>query len=100
MDKLKNRWGISSNTQLILILIVFAINGSLSGLFTNPVLNFFGIHKEHTNPLLYSILYIIIISIMYFILLILVSKVFGQSNFFKNFAKKSLSPLGFKRFFE
>lgn len=100
MNKLKKRWGISSNTQLILILIVFAVNGSLSGLFTNPVLNFFGVYKESTNSFLFSILYIIVISVMYFTLLILVSKIFGQFKFFKKFAEKSLSPLGFGRFFK
>ena len=100
MNKLKKHWGISSNTQLTLIIIVFAVNGSLSGLFTNPILNFFGISHENINKFLYSILYIIVVSIIYFILLIIVSKVFGQSSFFRKFAKKSLSPFGFGRFFK
>jgi len=100
MDKLKNHWGISSNLQLTLILLVFAVNGSLSGFITKPILSLVGISKENIHFLVYWVLYIVIITIIYFILLILISKLFGQSTFFKQFAKKSLSPFGFKRFFE
>jgi len=99
MNKLKNRWGISSNTQLGLILLVFAVNGSLSGIITQPILSFIGVSKNNVPFLLYWLLYILAISIVYFILLIIISKLFGQSSFFKKFAKRSLSPLGFKRFF-
>ena len=100
MNKLKKHWGISSNSQLALILIVFAVNGSLSGLFTNPILNFLGIYHENTNKFLFSILYILVVSVIYFLLLIIVSAIFGQFSFFRNFAKKSLSPFGFRRFFD
>jgi hypothetical protein len=99
MNKLKNRWGISSNNQLILILLVFAVNGSLSGIITKPVLAFVGLSKENVPILIYWILYLVVISIVYFLLLIVISKLFGQSSFFKKFAKQSLSPFGFKRFF-
>ncbi len=99
MNKLKNRWGISSNNQLILILLVFAINGSLSGIITKPVLSFVGFSKENVHYIVYWLLYIVAISVIYFLLLIVISKLFGQSSFFKKFAKQSLTPFGFKRFF-
>ncbi len=99
MNKLKNHWNISSNSQLFLIITVFAVNGSLSGILTRPILSFFGITKENINIILYWILYFLIISTVYFILLIIISKIFGQFTFFRKFAKKSLTPLGFKRFF-
>ncbi len=99
MDKLKNHWNISSNTQLILILLVFAINGSLSGIVTKPALSFIGITKNNIHYIAYWILYFVIISLVYFTLLIVISRLFGQASFFKNFAKRSLSPFGFKRFF-
>ncbi|MEE9350099.1 MAG: DUF6787 family protein [Flavobacteriaceae bacterium] len=99
MNKLKNRWGISSNSQLSLILLVFAINGSLSGIITKPILSLIGVNKENVHLILYWFLYILAISVVYFSLLIIISKLFGQSSFFKKFAKQSLSPLGFKRFF-
>ncbi len=99
MDKLKNHWEISSNNQLILILLVFAVNGSLSGIITKPVLVFIGITKDNMLLLIYWLLYFLIMTIIYFSLLIVVSKLFGQSSFFKKFAKRSLSPFGLKYFF-
>jgi len=40
MEKLKERWGITSNIQIILILLVFAINGSFAAWVANPVTAF------------------------------------------------------------
>ncbi|HIE45193.1 MAG TPA: diacylglyceryl transferase [Flavobacteriaceae bacterium] len=100
MNRLKKHWNISSNSQLILILLVFAVNGSLSGIITKPILTLLGIHTENTSIIIYWILYFIIISIIYFSLLIIISRIFGQTTFFRKFAKKSLSPLGFKWFFD
>ncbi len=100
MNNLKKRWNISSNIQLILILLVFAINGSLSGIITKPILHFFGIHKTDFHQILYWIVYFLIITVVYFALLIIVSRIFGQGTFFRKFARKSLSPLGFKWLFD
>lgn len=100
MNKLKKHWNISSTSQLILILIVFAVNGSLSGIITKPVLHFFNLHEESMPVLLYWLLYIFIMSVIYFSLLIIISRIFGQTTFFRKFAEKSLTPLGFKRFFD
>lgn len=99
MNKLKKRWGISSNKQLVLILLVFTINGSLTGLITGPILALFGVTKDSVSIYLYWLMYLLLINVVYFSLLIITSKLLGQSYFFKNFAKRSLSPLGFKRFF-
>lgn len=99
MNKLKKHWNISSNTQLLLIFLVFAINGSLSSIITKPVMSFLNIHNANTHIILYWIIYFLLISIVYFTLLIIVSSIFGQHTFFRKFAKKSLSPLGFKWFF-
>ena len=99
MNKLKNRWKITSNIQLILILLVFAINGSLSGFITKPTLALVGITRENIHYSLYWLFYFLTISIVYFTLLIVISRIFGQASFFKNFAKRSLSPFGLKRFF-
>ena len=45
MQKLKDKWGIKSNIQLILIFAVFAINGSFASWVASPVTSFFGIEK-------------------------------------------------------
>ena len=42
MKKLKEKWGITSNFQLIVILVVFAITGTASLVVSNPILDFIG----------------------------------------------------------
>ena len=43
IKRLKKKWGISSNTQLVVIFIVFAITGSVSAKLATPLLNFLGV---------------------------------------------------------
>lgn len=97
MNKLKQRWNISSNTQLTIILIVFAITGSTSALIAKPILSFLGITKESVGIWLYIPLYLIILLPFYKILLLLFGTLAGQHTFFWNFIKKMLDrmKLGF-----
>ncbi|MDT0559534.1 diacylglyceryl transferase [Ichthyenterobacterium sp. W332] len=98
MEKLKKRWGISSNLQVILILIVFAVTGSSSIYVTKPILNFFGIVKTNFDyTAFYYFLKILLVFPVYQVLLVFFGWIFGQFNFFWNFEKKMLSRLGFKR---
>jgi len=100
MEKLKKHWEIKSNLQLLLILFVFAINGSLSAFVTRSFFDFIHHTKENVSPLLYWLVYFITISIFYFLLLAITSRLFGKNTFpfFKKFAQKSLKPLGLSRF--
>ena len=50
MEKLKERWGISSNWQIVAILVVFAINGSFAAWVAGPITSFFGLDSETTKP--------------------------------------------------
>lgn len=97
MKKLKQRWGIESNFQLFIILLVFSLNGSLSLLFAKPILSIFGITKEILNPILFWGLRLLIVFIVYQFLLVILGALFGQYKFFWNFEKKMLSRLGLKR---
>ncbi|MDT7831991.1 diacylglyceryl transferase [Flavobacteriaceae bacterium S356] len=94
MEKLKERWGITSNLQIILILIVFAINGSLSAWLAKPAMELIGLYKETTNGLIYWPLRILIIFPVYQLTLPIVGYIFGQFKFFWEFEKKFLSKLG------
>ena len=96
MDKLKKRWGITSNIQLVLIFIVFAINGSFATYIAKPLTNFIGLNDETTHPLLFWPVRIILVFIVYQTTLPIVGFVFGQFNFFWNFTKKMLSRMGLK----
>ena len=100
MEKLKQRWGLTSNWQIIAIIIVFSINGSFAAWVAGPVTNFFGINSETTEPYaFYLILRILLIFPIYQLTLPLVGWFFGQFNFFWSFEKKMLRRMGFKRFF-
>ncbi len=96
MKRLKERWGIHSNFQLLVILIVFAITGSLSLIVTKPVISIFNIASLPIY--LYYLIRVIVIFIVYKILLLSIGFLFGQFNFFWNIVKKMLSRFGFKRF--
>lgn len=94
LDKLKKRWGISSNWAAIAILIVFAINGSFSAWVARPVCVFFGIDQQTMNPWLYWPIRILLIFPLYQLTLPIVGWLFGQFAFFWNFEKKFLTKLG------
>tara|TARA_R110001632_G_scaffold87188_3_gene189633 strand:- start:2671 stop:2982 length:312 start_codon:yes stop_codon:yes gene_type:complete len=94
MEKLKERWGITSNIQIIFILIVFAINGSFAAWVANPVTELLGISRATTNGFIYWPLRILLIFPIYQLTLPIVGFLFGQFKFFWNFEKKFLSRLG------
>lgn len=98
MKKLKERWGIESNLQIILILMVFAITGSTASYIGKPILSYFNITPETFSTPGYWIVRIIILFIMYQFLLVFFGWALGQFKFFWQFEKKMLVRLGFKRF--
>lgn len=103
MASFKERWNITSDWQLVVIFIVFAVTGSTSALIAKPILAFLGITKESISLWLYYPLYIIIILPFYQILLVSFGFIFGQFKFFWEFEKKMLRSmkLGFiANFFE
>lgn len=101
MKKLKERWGISSNWQIFVILVVFSITGSSSLYVTRPMLDFLGLVKENfehsTGALIfYYLVRIILILIVYQFLLLFFGWIFGQYRFFWGIVKKMLIRIGFK----
>ncbi|MCF6279194.1 MAG: diacylglyceryl transferase [Flavobacteriaceae bacterium] len=99
MSSLKERWKITSNWQIVLILFVFSITGTSSLFVSKPIMKLLGITKENLHLIPYWILYIIIGLVFYKILLLSFGWMFGQFNFFWNFVSKTLRHIGFKRFF-
>ena len=98
MKKLKEKWGITSNFQLLIIFLVFSVTGSLSLWVAKPLLDFIGLEEATLSPWIFWPIRISIIFPIYQILIVLVGVLFGQFIFFWNFEKKMLSRLGFKRF--
>ncbi|WP_130735024.1 DUF6787 family protein [Flavobacterium sp. J27] len=97
MNKLKQRWNITSNWQLVIIFIVFAITGSTAAYISKPITNTLGITKESMSLWLYWPLRLVLIFPLYQILLVLIGALFGQFKFFWEFEKKMLykMKLGF-----
>lgn len=94
MKKLKERWNINSNIQIVAILTVFAINGSLSAWFAEPVLSIIGIYESTTSSFVYWTSRILLIFPIYQLTLPIIGFLLGQFKFFWNFEKKFLSRLG------
>ncbi|HSI69936.1 MAG TPA: DUF6787 family protein [Gillisia sp.] len=98
MKRLKQRWGIDSNFQIVLILIVFAITGSTSAKLAGPLCDFLGIYEENSAWYVYWFARLVLIFPIYQVLLVFFGWLFGQFAFFWEFEKKMLSRLGFAKF--
>ena len=92
MKKLKQRWSITSNWQLTVIFIVFAITGSTSAKFAGPLTEAVGLTKEG-GWYVYWPVRILIIFPIYQVLLVFFGWLFGEYNFFWNFEKKMLRSM-------
>jgi len=97
MKQIKEKWGINSNYQLIIILFVFSLTGSLALWLGKPLLNILGIKKSLLSPWVFWPARILIIFPIYQVLIIIIGAIFGQFKFFLNFEKKMLGRLGFKQ---
>ena len=94
MANFKTRWGITSNFQLTVIIVVFAITGSTSAYLSKPILSWCGIVKGDVSNWVYYPLYIILIFPVYQVLLVSIGFIFGQFKFFWAFEKKMLRGMG------
>lgn len=93
MGNFKQRWNLTTNWQIFVILLVFAITGSSAAILSKPILYWLGISKETHHIALYILLYVLIIFPIYQILLITIGFLFGQFKFFWAFEKKMLRSL-------
>ena len=93
MKKLKERWGITSNFQIIIIFIVFAITGSTSAYISGPLTEYI-IGDSNINSFFKIIIRILLLTPIYQVLLLFFGFTFFQFNFFFKFVKKFLSFLG------
>ena len=98
MKRLKEKWGITSNFQFIIILIVFSVTGSLAVWVAKPILELVGLDKSAVSPCVFWPIRIAIIFPIYQVMILVIGAVFGQFKFFWVFEKKMLVRLGFKQF--
>ena len=97
-ERIKKKFKIKSNLQLLIILSVFSLTGGLSLKFTTPILDFIGLSSFNSADVLwenlfYFILRLIVLFPVYQLLLIVVGSLFFQHQFFKEFVKNTLCKM-------
>lgn len=92
LERLKAKWKLKSNLQVILILVVFACTG-FSVLFVKPLL-FKLVGFEDITGWKSTVLYLLLIFPMYQILLLVYGFIFGQFAFFLDKEKKMFQAIG------
>lgn len=88
-EKLRNKWKVGP-LQLALILCTFAIGGSLTGFLGKRIMPLFGIEA----PWLYIPVYIIVITLIWPLMVLLISIPFGQFRFFAGYLRKMGQRMG------
>jgi hypothetical protein len=96
LKKLKEKWNIKSNVQLVLILIIFSVTGSATLIVRKAVFEWIGINGD-TSLWLKVPLYILIIVPAYQILFLIIGTLFGQFKFAWEFEKRVFSRFNFKK---
>ena len=87
------RWGITSDFQIVIIFIVFGITGSVSAYISGPLTDFI-IGENDIHWLIKLLIRILVLTPIYQVLLLLFGYIFFQYRFFFNFVKKFMSFLG------
>lgn len=95
-EKLRKRWKIKTNFQVVIIFIVFAITGSATLVVKKQIFMWLGITSD-TDLWLKIPLYILIVFPVYQVMFLIVGTVFGQFRFAWEFEKKIFSRFIRKR---
>ena len=96
VSAMMKRLNIISFWQFTLVMIVFAITGSLSLYITVELFEIIGLKEENFNPIIFWPIRIILLFFIYQILLLVVAIPFGQLQYFWKFEKKILNRIGIK----
>jgi hypothetical protein len=83
IKRLQKKWKVSG-WRLLLVLVTFATGGSLTGWAGKKIMGYTGIEQ----PLVYFPLYIIMVTLIWPVMVILVSIPLGQYRFFKEYIWK------------
>ena len=96
IEKIKKFLQVDSYFQLIIVLTVFSITGSLSLFLSDYLLKILDININNYDPIFFYLLRIFFIFPIYQILLIIIGTIFGEFNYFWKFEKKFLRRLGIR----
>ena len=88
-SSLKKKWKVNE-WQLALILCTFALGGSLTGYLGKKIMNLMSLQADW----LWTLVYILLITLIWPLAVTLLSIPFGQFNFFKKYLGKILTRIG------
>jgi len=88
LEKLKKRWKVKSDWDVLIIFIVFALAGSTSLYIKQPVFLLLDIQKDLLPLFDFILIYILVVNPSYLLLLLFWGFVFRKWTFFWNFEKK------------
>jgi hypothetical protein len=91
-EGLQKKWKVGG-LQLFLILCTFAIGGSATGFVAKKVMNAIAIRQDW----LWAIIYILLVTLIWPMMVLLVSIPFGQFRFFSGYIKKLGAKMGIGR---
>ena len=92
MKRLKEKWNITTNWQLTVIFIVFAITGSTAAKIAGPVTEAVGI-SNNLAWYIYWPIRILMVFPLYQVFLVFFGWLFGEFKFFWNFEKKMIRSM-------
>ncbi|MFD2526198.1 phosphoribosylglycinamide formyltransferase [Flavihumibacter stibioxidans] len=87
-EKLRHKWKVDS-TQLFLVITTFAVGGSLTGIAARKLMTLLPVQQA----VLWTILYIIIMTLTWPVMVLVVSIPLGQFPFFKNYLARIASRI-------
>jgi len=88
-EKLRQKWKVNV-FQLVLILCTFAIGGSLTGYASKKIMNILSVEADW----LWTIIYILLVMIIWPVMVLIISLPFGQFRFFYNYTRKLGQRMG------
>ena len=90
--RLQKKWGVGPG-RLLLILVTFAVGGSLCGWAGRKLMSVTGFEKN----IGWWLLYLLLITLLWPMAVLLVSILTGQFTFFRGYLRKVARRLGFGR---
>jgi hypothetical protein len=99
MKRLKEKWGITSNLQLSVILIVFAVTGTSAARISKFFMEALNLTREDLGFAIYYVIFLVLVLPLYPFILMAFGWLFGQSQFFFPFGRKLLRQLSFNLLF-
>ena len=89
--KLKEKWGVGP-FRVVMILVTFALGGSLTGYLARKVLAIIDIESIY----LYIPIYIILVTLLWPLMVLLVSLPLGQFFFFRTYIRRIVNKIARK----